>query len=540
MKKTKAIIFTTCFLATIPLLTKAVNPKDSVKYYNWHNMDPELNKVWGIGTDRAYDELLKNKKSKTVIVAVIDNGVDINHEDLKDVIWVNEDEIPDNGIDDDNNGYIDDIHGWNFLGNSDGENINQATLEVTRLYRMYNKIFDGMTEQEIIDTGIVDYAYYKKVVDTYNEKSGEYSLQKAAFENAVHKFFKFDSALISQTGKEDYTREDLKKLKTSKGTSIDSARRYMLFINKLGLDRKKFEEGVKYYTSKLKYHYNVDFYVRDSIIGDDPSVWSDINYGNNDVSGPDPDHGTMVSGVIAAKRNNNIGINGIADNVKIMVIRAVPDGDEWDKDVAKSIEYAIKNNADIINMSFGKAFSPEKAFVDSIARMADENNVLLIHAAGNESVNNDIEAHYPNQYKGEEMIINNWLDIGASAKRKKKKEFVADFSNYGKHSVDLFAPGENIYTTTPDNNYDIVSGTSFSSPVVAGAAALIKSYYPQLTAAQIKDVIIQSTKPVKTKVVLPSTQEKDKKIVDFTSLSATGGVINVYKCLLIAEEMTKE
>lgn len=517
----------------------AVNPEDSVKYINWQNLDPKQDKAWGIGTDKAYDELLKGKTSKTVVVAVIDNGVDINHEDLKNHIWVNEDEIPGNGIDDDKNGYIDDINGWNFLGNAKGENINYAPLEVTRLYSQYLKMYGELNDDTVKKYNPEIYDQYKKVTKTYVEKYSEVEMQKSGFDRFLTMYNRYNSIAEAAVGKKNYTDKELKALKTIKKSSVDSAKRFILMVHKRGLTHKQVEEYNKHFTSRINYHYNTDFCAR-TIIGDNSAIWSDTAYGNNNVAAGSPDHGTMVSGLIAADRYNNIGIKGVADNVKIMAIRTVPDGDEWDKDVAKAIQYAIDNGAEIINMSFGKSFSPQKEFVDKVLMMAAEKNVLLIHAAGNDNENIDVETNFPNQFSFSDssILLQNWLTIGSSAKNKKKKDFVSEFSNYGKKSVDIFAPGEDIITCAPGNKYDMASGTSFSAPMVSGAAALVKSYYPNLTAAEIKDILLKSSKCDDILVLLPGTNGKSSKYVNFSSLSASGGLLNVYSALQMAEKVS--
>jgi subtilisin family serine protease len=539
MKKIRFVLLAVIILFQASMLL-AVNPEDSVKYINWQNLDPKHDKAWGIGTDKAYEELLKGKTSKTVIVAVIDNGVDINHVDLKNHIWINADEIPGNGIDDDNNGYVDDINGWNFLGNARGENINYAPLEVTRLYSQYHKMYGEFCDDSIKKYHPEKYSEYEKIAETYLEKSSEVEQQKSGFDQFIGMYNHYDSIVAKAAGKKNYTDKELKALKVEKKSSLDSAKKFILMVHKRGLNQSVIDEGNSYFTSRVNYHYNTNFCSR-TIIGDNATVWSDTAYGNNNVAGTSPDHGTMVSGIIAADRYNNLGIKGIADNVKIMVIRTVPDGDEWDKDVAKAIQYAIDNGAEIINMSFGKSFSPQKEFVDKVVKMADEHNVLFVHAAGNDSENNDIESNFPNQYASDSSILSkNWLTIGSTARNKKKKEFVSDYSNYGKKSVDIFAPGENIITCTPENKYDIASGTSFSAPVVSGAAALIKSYYPNLTAAEIKDILLKSSLHDDIMVLLPGSNPKDKNYVKFGSLSASGGLVNVYSALQMAEKVNSK
>lgn len=537
MKSYKALILLLIVL-NFSLNVFAENIEDSLKFVNWHNMDPVSDDVWGISTDRAYKELLDGKESHTVVVAVIDGGVDINHEDLKDKIWVNAQEIPGNGVDDDNNGYIDDIHGWNFIGNEKGEHVKEAPLEITRIYRKLSQQLEAFENDSTLDTTRFDYDYYKKINNSYLLELTQIEQQEAFFNGLVEQYARFDSIITGVLGKDDYTKDELKKMKPIKHHVSDTAKRYMMWMMRLGIKQDEISEFSEVFGTRLKYHYNTEFDAR-KIVGDDVEVWDDFSYGNNDVNGPTADHGTMVAGIIGASRNNSIGIKGIAEDVEFMVLRTVPDGDEWDKDVAKSIEYAIDNGADIINMSFGKEYSPQKVFVDAVIKLADERGVLLIHAAGNDAENNDVVKNYPTKYSDEnEVMLTNWICVGATAKNKKKKEFVAEFSNYGQRSVDLFAPGHHILTCAPGDEYKLNSGTSFSAPMVAGAAALIKSYYPTLSAKEIKQIILESSQTKDIKVLEPSENPKEKVYVKFSKLSQTGGLLNVYAALQLAEEIS--
>jgi len=520
------------FLAlSIPLHSFGSNKPD--KDDNWQNLDPHKDDVMGVSTEKAYKKKLKKKKeSKNVIVAVIDSGVDIEHEDLKGKIWVNEDEIPDNGIDDDNNGYIDDIHGWNFIGNSNGDNINDATLEVTRLYRKFSNMFAGMSEDEIKNSNLVDFSYYQNVIDTYKANRGEIEMKHDKYLAVLSEFMYCDS-LLNLTVVDSLADSSLK-------ASIESAALQMAVYLNQGYSVESLQEDIDKNGDKLNTQYNTKFDARKDILGDNVDVWESAFYGNADVEGDDPSHGTSVSGVICATRNNGIGVNGIAENVKIMSIRTVPNGDEWDKDVASAIKYAIDNGAQVINMSFGKSFSPQKEFVDSIARLVDKSDVLLVHAAGNDSKNIDYEANYPNKYSIDDALLaNNWLTIGASSRNGEDSTFVANFSNYGIEYVDVFAPGHKMLLCYPDNEYEVASGTSFAAPVVSGVAALLKSYFPQLSAADIKEIILNSAVKYDYDVTLPGTKTSGKEIVKFNTLSNTGGLVNVYEAIILAEEKIK-
>ena len=212
-------------------------------------------------------------------------------------------------------------------------------------------------------------------------------------------------------------------------------------------------------------------------------------------------HGTHVAGIIAAERNNGLGANGVANNVEIMSVRTVPNGDEYDKDVALAIRYAVDNGAKVINGSFGKSFSPHAEWVRDAIKYASDNDVVFVHAAGNDGKNVDEGTNFPDDNVDFVEISNTYIRVG-SLTSKYGSKMVSGFSNYGKNNVDVFAPGSAIYSTYPENDYESISGTSMASPAVAGVAALVRSQYPKLTAAQVKQVILDSGLPLTTKVVV--------------------------------------
>ena len=425
---------------------------------NWYNGEGT-----GMQTDKAY-QLLKSKKPKAVIVAVIDSGVDIEHEDLQGKIWTNEKEIPKNGIDDDKNGYIDDVHGWNFLGNKNGQNVDAARLEKTRILSRLMLKYDGIDPSSIKKDA--EYELYLKV-------KSEVAEGRAEFEPYMEMLEQFDA------------------------------------------------ETKKYIEDQMSYNLNVDFNDR-ALIGDNPDDFSDIHYGNSNVEGPDALHGTHVAGIIAAIRGNNKGGDGVADNVKIMSIRTVPNGDEFDKDIYLAIKYAVDNGASVINMSFGKAYSPHQEKVYEAFKYADSKGVLLIHAAGNDAQDIDIEPNYPtSMYSFQDVKLDHFLTIGASTKNK-GEELTASFSNFGKKGVDIFAPGLEIYNSVPENQYQNLQGTSMAAPMVAGVAALLKSYFPSLSMLEIKSIILSSGTTYKG---------------NFQNLSVTGKVVNVYNAVKSCQKL---
>lgn len=515
---------------------------------DWFLRDPETDKVQGLSVERAYSTLLKGKPSRTVLVAVIDSGIDIEHEDLKDVLWINEDEIPGNGIDDDKNGYVDDIHGWNFIGGKDG-NVDADTYEVTREYARLKPKYENFDEKNLNKKNKAEYEYWKRVKTKYErdskfnqEQFEQYSQQFELYTNALATIKYCDSILTVKLGA-PVSKSSLASI-TETNDTIMFAKQTLIkvlenvqgdiavneFVTELAAYLEQLNEGVEHYRVAVEYGYNTAFNSR-TIVGDDINNLKEKGYGNNDVEGPDASHGTHVAGIIAANRKNDIGINGIADNVRIMSVRAVPNGDERDKDVANAIIYAVDNGAQIINMSFGKSFSPQKEVVDKAVKYAESKGVLLIHAAGNDGKNLDEEQNYPtkNVGKGE---IKTWLEIGASAAGA-EDELVGSFSNYGKKSVDLFAPGVEIYSTTPDNTYKEFQGTSMASPATAGVAAIIMSYFPHLDAEQVRDVLRKSTRTFdELKVSKPGKDEPQE--VKFGELSSTGGIVNAYEAVKLA------
>jgi cell wall-associated protease len=501
---------------------------------NWFNLDRASNNVMGVSTEMTYETILKGRPSTSVIVAVLDSGVDPEHEDLKDVMWVNSKEIAGNGKDDDNNGYIDDIHGWNYIGGKNGRNVHQDNLEITRLVRDMMATYGNADPSKLSKKQKVEYERYvflKKTVDENRDKAKKGLDRIAQVKKTYAEAF---STVKTFLGKSTLTEGDINAARSSDeatNKAIDMVKNLMAEgVNEENLSTE-FESAENYYNTQYKYQYNIDFDPRKDIVGDNYRNANDRNYGNNDVKGPDASHGTHVAGIIGASRGNGKGIKGVADNVKIMSVRCVPDGDERDKDVANAIIYAVDNGAQVINMSFGKSYKFDKQAVDNAIKYAAKKDVLLVHAAGNDSKNNDQSENYPTANLGNGgKRVKNWLEIGALS-WKTGENSVARFSNYGKKEVDLFSPGVDILSTTPDGGYESFSGTSMAAPVTAGVAAMIRSYFPQLTAEQVKNILVSSVVPLDIKVKKPGSGEE---LVPFSSLSRTGGVVSASKAVELA------
>ncbi|MEJ7694016.1 S8 family peptidase [Daejeonella sp.] len=536
MNYIKKLLYTAAVFA-LPLTSSAQSSADEKPKENWQNLDLKADGAFGISTDKAYNELLKGKTSKTVVVAVIDGGIDENHEDLKQVMWINAKEIAGNGIDDDKNGYIDDIYGWNFIGSAKGLNIHHDNMEVVRLVnKLQPKYAAALNSTPFTEAERKEFQLYKKLVTDYMEKlqQAQMGLQNTTL------ILKYLNEILVKMGKTEPTIEDFNAYKAAGDIESQVVKFLKPEIKKTSYKefRQELEDGLKHYDTQIKYHLNLEFDPRKDSVGDNYANSNEKFYGNNDITGPDAEHGTHVAGIIGAVRGNSLGIKGIADNVKIMALRTVPDGDERDKDVANSIRYAVDNGAKVINMSFGKAYSWDKKVVDEAVKYAVSKDVLLVHAAGNDGKNTEKEDNVPNRLFADSTGVTmgtaeGWIEVGASGWNN-DDELVASFSNYGGKSVDVFAPGVKINSTMPDSKYKDNDGTSMASPVVAGLAALIRSYYPQFTAVQVKEIIMNSVTKVEQKVKIREEGSSNK--VAISEISVSGGVVNAYNALLLAEK----
>jgi cell wall-associated protease len=509
-------------------LNNVLQAQSNPKYLNWYN-----GKGAGMHTEKGYKKL-KGRTSKTVVVAVIDSGIDIEHEDLQGKIWTNEKEIPNNGIDDDNNGFIDDIHGWNFLGNAKGEHVDGATLEKTRILRELSKKYKDIDPKTISKKDNKGFELYEKVKKEVQDEIDNYSEYLPQFEMLPKMIEVVPVKVAEILKKENYTIEDLKKWKPESDEN-KQLKNIATAISNGSLSLEMIAEQKKQITDMLDYNLSIEFDER-KIIGDNPFDFTDTKYGNNDVEGPDALHGTHVGGIIGAIRGNDLGGDGVADNVKLMVLRAVPNGDENDKDIALAVRYAVDNGAQVINMSFGKSYSPNQKEVFEAFKYADSKGVLLIHAAGNSSLDLNVEDNFPtSKYEFQTEKLDLFITIGASTRYKKHK-LAAEFSNYGQTMVDVFAPGHDIYNSVPQSDYENLQGTSMAAPMVAGVGALLASYFPTLTMNEIKDIILKSATSYKgTKQYLPGTED----LVDFSTLSVTGSVVNVKNAIKMCLALEK-
>ena len=495
-------------------------PLTDLQKNNWGHLDLIKDSIPGMSVDKAYD-FLKGKKSVTVVVGVVDSGTDLGHEDLKDVAWVNPKEVAGNGIDDDKNGYVDDVNGWNFLGDAYKENMESARI-------LHNP---SLESDEIVAE--IKAAHEKKVANAGKTKT--------RFEQMLNGVKEADESLVKYLGKKDYTAKDVAGIITEDASLLKSVavakQMYGFGLSSLGQAQTEIKKQLDKSIVLLNNSYT------EYRKGDNPEDINDSpGYGNGNpgVSVKSEAHGSHVSGIIGASRNNGKGMNGVADNVKIMAVRSVPDGDEYDKDVALGLRYAVDNGAKVINTSFGKGYSPHKEWVYEAIQYAAKHDVLIINAAGNDGKDIDVERTYPNDSKDLlTEVSDNVLTIGAMSANY-NENLPAGFSNYGKKNVDIFAPGVQIYSTTPENEYKHFSGTSMAAPSTVGVAALIRSYYPKLSASQVKHIIMNSGTKIDLQVTKPGSASRANpkgELVPFADLSVSGRVVNAYNALQMADRI---
>ncbi len=512
--------------------TTAERPEEAPR--NWYHLDRETRRIPGLATQTAYQTVLQNRSPQdTVVVAIIDSGVDVDHEDLTATTWTNEDEIPNNGKDDDDNGYTDDVHGWNFIGGSDGENVNQDTYELTRLYVKLRTRFSDADSASVAPENRDAYERFQKLKKRFRQKRQKAQQDLKNIQKTRDAVQFAQKVLRNHLSVDTLTREAVDTLSTDE-QKLTKARDILLYFYRQDLTPEDVTDYYNHVRRKVEYNYNPDFNPR-SIVGDDYSDKRERHYGNADVTGPDAQHGTHVGGIVAAARNNGIGIDGVADGVRVMPVRAVPNGDERDKDVANAIRYAAENGADVINMSFGKGYSPHKKVVDAAVQHADSLGILMVHAAGNDGENVDSTDNYPTRRYRDGGQAEHWIEVGASTWQE-PPDLVAPFSNYGVETVDVFAPGRSIYSTAPDDQYERNDGTSMAAPMVSGVAALIMAYYPSLSAAQVRDAILNTaTSYEDVDVSKPGSSTH----VPFGQLSRTGGIVNAHEALNRAKELSR-
>lgn len=493
---------------------------------NWQLLDHAADRVPGISLRRAERELLAGMRPRrTVVVAVIDGGVDTAHVGLKANLWRNPRETA-NGRDDDANGYVDDRFGWNFIGGRDGRSVKEDALEVTRLYVRCSASSNGPAEPDSTTCSQVRAEYEKASTETRQQLAQVRQIETVS--NRVN------ATLRRAMNTDSLTRAKVEAFTPTAEEAVQ-AKALWLRLDDAGITPAVLAEAKQALESRVNFGLNPNFDPR-AIVGDDYANVNERAYGNADVMGPDAKHGSHVAGIIGGVRGTPNGVDGIATNVRLMTIRTVPDGDERDKDVANAIRYAVDNGAHIINMSFGKGFSPEKAAVDEAVRYADSKGVLMVHAAGNDGADLGVTPSYPTPTYLDGGRPTNWIEVGASS-WKGLDSLAAPFSNYGDVEVDVFAPGVDIWSAVPGGGFEKQDGTSMAAPVVSGLAAMLMSYFPDLTATQVKQIILESaTRHPDQQVARPGEAGGS---VRFGELSATGGVVNAYEAVKLATQRSR-
>ncbi len=501
-------------------------PAPSRAPQDWYHLDRVPRSGPGLDTRAAYRDVLQDRMPQdTVQVAVIDSGLDLDHEDLAAKLWTNADETPGNDIDDDGNGYVDDVHGWSFIGGPDGKNVDQDTYELTRIYVDLQERFAGVDSASIGPDARDRYRRYQDIKRTFQKKRREARKRLAKVGKAQKAVQASVDVLKSHLGTDSLTQSAVRSV-TSSRRDVRRAQQTLQYFYDQDLSPSDLKDYKDQLERQVEYNYNPNFNPR-PVVGDDYADKTERQYGNNDAEGPDPGHGTHVAGIIGAARDNSIGIDGVARGVRLMSVRAVPNGDERDKDVANAIRYAVDNGADVINMSFGKSYSPHKGVVDAAVQYADSMGVLMVHAAGNDGANVDSTDNFPSPYYADGGRAQRWIEVGASS-WEGGETLAASFSNYGVERVDVFAPGHSIYSTVPDDAYERNDGTSMAAPMVSGLAALIMAHYPSLTATEVRTIILETATPYRNRTV---ARPGDGETVPFGTLSDTGAVVNAHAAL---------
>ena len=521
--------------------TLSVNSQNT-SLKGWHLEDMKTTGYYGISLEGAYHFLTEKKlKSTPVIVAILDDGIDTSHEDLQKVLWVNPKEIPGNGIDDDGNGYMDDVHGWNFLGNPDGRNVQSNSSEWIRVYWRYKAKYEGVNIDtiQLAPEQKYEYALWQKArsgVVGKGMKEAELNNIRMYLANAVF----CDSILKKNFTENEFTAKQLTAYKPADKLEKDMKAFFLdvfkQFTTPGVTNNFVMDELHKYVVGEIRRASGDKFPPEDNrrnITGDDEKIEMNRLYGNGNVTNGALMHGSHLAGIVGADRTNGTGMQGIADNVRIMMVRTSAEGDEYDKDIATGIRYAVDNGAKVINMSFGKSLSPDKKMIDDAVKYALAKDVLLVQAAGNSKRNIDAFDNFPNpKYLSTDSLAPNWITVGASD----TSGMVAEFSNYGAKVVNLFAPGVAIYSTVPGGNkYMSWDGTSMAAPVVSGVAALIRSYFPQLQAADVKKIMEQTVTVPSGETLQPGTREK----VSMRKLCTSGGIVNSLNAVRLAFDYKK-
>ncbi len=461
------------------------------------------------------------KPKRQIILAIIDSGIDTTVVDLQAALWKNPKEKLD-GKDNDRNGYVDDLNGWNFLGTKDGS-FNMISAG-TQEYREFKRLFPKYKycDSTMIPEDTTEYAYYKKMrkkagIQNYLRFFEYVSLKNEAYRS-------LDSLLRLQPllAKDTLTLEGLRQLSMTDDELWNKAYQSILVDIYRANRHTRWDELMEGHQEQFDLmRKRIEGIEKDRdkrlLMGDDMKDIDDRFYGNRILQTEDCEHGTIVAGIIAGQGKSAGSPQGIYPEARLMIIRAVPNGDEYDKDVATAIRYAVDNGAKIINLSLGKYNSPQADMVSQAIAYAARKDVLLLQSAGNNARNIDSLSYFPASKDKKGKVFPNYMRVGASDKQGKP----CSFSNYGKEEVDVFAPGVEVTSVTVGGRYTQSQGTSIASPAAAATAAIIRSYFPRLKAAQVKNILIETARP------LPSNKY------------CRGGVIDALRAVESAMEIAK-
>lgn len=552
-----------CFSAVEAQLVRqeAQTPKKQSDL-DWYNCSFDQDGVYGAEVNKAYEFLKEKKIKKRPVVALIGTGLDVEHEDLKQAVWVNPKEKA-NGKDDDKNGLVDDINGWNFLGGKDGRVMETITREGDReFFRLKDKYADYITSNgeffKIIDgkrtlvpapENLSEYVYYKTRVLPESEIAKKYGGWQIGY--VIREYGdKFKSELETKYPGQKITKEQFQTCYDPNGP-VDTLRDIAFTLIALGFQVYKTEDlSVVYenfvmtaveraeveYMNVLKRYGNDG---REDVIGDNYLDIKDTRYGNNVLLTSDAALGTMQAGVIGARRGNARGGDGIMDQARIMALRVMAGkGEPYLKDMALAIRYAVDHQADVIVLPQQNTLYPEmqKKWMEEAIRYAEDEDVLVIVPAWELSLDLSKQLFFPNRWMTDGKELTNLMVVASSDKYGNPSMN----SNYGAKELDLYAPGVSVYAAYTGDTYQTGTGMGLASASVAGVAALIKAYYPNLTGSQIRDILLASVTSRKGVEVEKGIEVGGKKTQDlflFDDLCLSGGILNAYQAVVAASKL---
>ena len=420
---------------------------------------------------------------------------------------------------------------WNYLGPV-------GTAKGTEPFREYKRLrprFKDADTSRLTLSAKAEYAYYKQMeraarLDTYIKFTEYQRIRSDAFRIC-------DSLMRLKYGDRETTVADFQRLELADTTGLAlplsiAASTPVMFTPDMPWHEALEKIDSEYRLSAVRVasldSLNDDPHIK---LGNRPDDFRNFRYGNN-LIGDDPYHGTMVAGVIAACAAT---AGELPRPVKILSVRAIPEGDEYDRDVAAAIRYAVDNGAEVVNMSFGKYLSPHRDEVLAAMKYARSKDVLLVMASGNDGVNVDVRPIFPTCRDTKGRRLENQIVVGASTPDGR----VASFSNYGAENVDLLAPGENVRSTAPEGGYDTAQGTSIAAPIVSGVAAVLRSFYPDLSAREIREILIRTVTHFPADEMPVPGKSETSRMIQGRQVCLGGGILNAQAAMKEASKISK-